>query len=162
MRQRDQDFVLLRHGDAATERHGDDAARTLTDHGRGQAHAIGQRLRWYDCRFDQVWVSPCERTRETATIVMSVHNEPVAVHVDERLMPAASSSQITALLALWAQQPAGLRLIVAHAPTLRLLAGTLVGVAAVAPLARAQALRISNGVLRWRFGHNDDAPVRHH
>lgn len=160
MRQRDQDFVLLRHGEAAPERHGEDAARALTDHGRGQAHAIGQRLRWYDCGFEQVWVSPFVRTRETATIVMSVHNEPLAVHVDHRLAPSASSSDIAALLALWAQQPAGLRLIVAHAPTLRLLASALVGAASVAPLARAQALRISNGVLRWRFGHNDDAPMR--
>ncbi|MBP9086132.1 MAG: histidine phosphatase family protein [Kofleriaceae bacterium] len=153
--------MLLRHGDATTTPRGIDATRTLTNHGRGQAHAIGQRLRWYDCGFDQVWVSPLTRARETAAIVLAVHQAPVALHVDERLAPTASSSQIAALLAAWALQPAGLRLIVAHAPTLALLASALVGVTPLEPLARAQALRISNGVLRWRFGHNDDAPTRH-
>ncbi len=158
---RHHDFILLRHGDAAMDPHGPDAARALTTHGRAQAHAIAQRLRWYDCGFDQVWVSPLTRARETATIVLAVHHEPVALHIDERLAPSACSTEIADLLAAWAQQPAGLHLIVAHAPTLHLLACALVGMAHVEPVAQAQALRISNGVLRWRFGYNDDAPTRH-
>ncbi len=160
MRQPDQEFVLLRHGDAASDLHGVDAARPLTDHGRAQAHAIAQRLRWYDCGFDEAWVSPLIRTRETAAIVLAVHRDPVVVYFDHRLAPAASSSEIDALVAAWAQQPTGLRLIVAHQPTLALLACALLGVPRITPMARAQALRISNGVLRWRFSHGADAPLR--
>lgn len=160
MRQPDQEFVLLRHGDAAAAPHGADATRPLTNHGRAQAHAIAQRLRWYDCGFDEAWVSPLTRTRETAAIVLAVHRDPVALHFDQRLAPSASASEIAALVAGWAQQPTGLRLVVAHQPTLALLACALLGVPNVAPMARAQALRISNGVLRWRFSHGADAPMR--
>jgi phosphohistidine phosphatase len=160
MRQPDQEYVLLRHGDAAMDPRGMDATRPLTNHGRDQAHAIAQRLRWYDCGFTEAWVSPLTRTRETAAIVLAVHRDPVALHFDQRLAPAASSSEIEELLAGWTRQPAGLRLIVAHQPTLAMLACALLGVPDVAPMARAQALRISNGVLRWRFSHAADAPLR--
>jgi phosphohistidine phosphatase SixA len=163
------DIVLLRHADAAgpagpdwsaASAVADDATRPLTAVGRHQAHAIAQRLRWYDCGVDQVWVSPLLRTLETAEIVMAIHNEDAAVHVDERLRPNASAQELQELLAIWLAQPNCPRLIVAHQPTLQALARGLLGDGALAPIARAEAMRITNGRLRWRFRHGDDAPRR--
>jgi len=117
-------------------------------------------LRWYDCGVDQVWVSPSLRTRETAEIVMAIHNETATVVVDERLRPTASEPELQALVAAWLTQPHCPRLIVAHQPTLHALARGLLRDGEVAPIARAEAIRITNGRLRWRFRHGDDAPRR--
>jgi phosphohistidine phosphatase len=163
------DIVLLRHADAAgpagpessaRSAADDDATRPLTAVGRDQAHAIAQRLRWYDCGVDQVWVSPFMRTRETADIVMAIHNENAVVLLDDRLRPNASAQDVQALLAIWLADPNCPRLIVAHQPTLQALARGLLGHTALAPMARAEAVRITNGRLRWRFGHGDEAPRR--
>jgi phosphohistidine phosphatase len=153
------DIVLLRHGDVEPISDHDNH-RVLTPNGRRQALDIGHRLRWYDCSFDCVVVSPLVRAQQTADIVAGIHGDVAAVYVDDRLLPSASASDVSALLVSWLGRYSSV-LVVSHQPTLLLLARTLFADSGdVRPFARAEAMRIVDGKLRWRFGHDDEAPRR--
>jgi len=67
-------FVFLRHGESvgnAESRWQGQSDYTLTEKGRAQARALGQRWKSEGVRFDRVVASPLVRARETAEIVAS-------------------------------------------------------------------------------------------
>jgi phosphohistidine phosphatase len=77
-------LLLARHAEAAP---GDpDELRELTDNGRGQARALGERLAAEDVAV--ILTSPLLRARQTAEILAEAVGAPV--EIDERIAPGAS------------------------------------------------------------------------
>jgi phosphohistidine phosphatase SixA len=61
---------LVRHAEAVPETlQLRDPHRHLTAHGRAQARALGDRLRWHDCAPTKIWSSPLVRAVQTAELV---------------------------------------------------------------------------------------------
>ncbi len=123
------------------------------------ADAIARRLRWHDCTPTAVWASPAPLARMTATRLVEIleWTGPLEV-VDE--LGADRSDPTAAVAALSRTAPDGAVVVVAHEPLLTALAARLVAAGAERPLAPAEAMRVDDGVLRWRFAHDDLAPVR--
>lgn len=61
-----RDVWLMRHGHAAPDAPGGDAARPLTRDGEGVVDAVGRALATMGMRPDVVWHSPFVRARQTA------------------------------------------------------------------------------------------------
>jgi len=77
-------FVFLRHGQSignAQSRWQGQSDYPLTDLGRAQAHALGQRWKAENAKFDLAIASPLMRAKETAEIVASILN--VKMETDE-------------------------------------------------------------------------------
>ena len=73
-------FVFLRHGESignAQSRWQGQSDYELTERGRAQARALGERWQAEPAKFDLVIASPLSRARETAEIIASVLNVPV-------------------------------------------------------------------------------------
>lgn len=140
---------LVRHGEASDgfER---DAERPLTARGREQARALADRLRWHDCTPTHVWTSPLVRAVQTAELVTKVRIEIVPA-----LAPIGSIADVvTAVHAL----PAGAAvMLVGHEPSLSAIGALLVGETQLVGLAKAEAVRIVDGVVRWRFAWDAEA-----
>jgi 2,3-bisphosphoglycerate-dependent phosphoglycerate mutase len=76
------DFVFLRHGESvgnAEERFQGQAEYPLTEAGRAQARALGQRWQREKMKFDLVITSPLARAKETAVIIASLLHVRFAV-----------------------------------------------------------------------------------
>lgn len=147
---------LVRHADAVDDG-ANDASRALTPHGRMQATCLGDRLRWHDCAPTHAWTSPFARAVETAELIAAMMTEPVEITRVPGLSPHGSARAIVdAIRALPARSIA---LIVGHEPTLSTIAARLVGLDDFGPIARAQAVRIVDGRLRWRFEWDAEAPT---
>jgi len=131
--------------------------RQLDDAGREAALELGRRLRWHDCEPTTVLTSPAACARATAELVASALPWTGPVDVAPVLAPGAAVVPVQAALA--ERDPRGVVVVVGHEPLLSRLASALIG-APLAPLRPAEAVRIDDGELRWRFAHDDDAPVR--
>jgi phosphohistidine phosphatase len=79
--------VLVRHAEAAPGT--PDELRTLTNEGREQARALGERLRANGIEPDAVLSSPLLRARETATALGLG-----APDADDRLAPGATAEAV--------------------------------------------------------------------
>lgn len=148
---------LIRHGDAVPETLAlTDAQRYLSFEGRVQARAIGDRLRWHDCTPTHIWTSPCVRAVQTAELVATAVESTVAVETLPALAPEDSPRAV--LAALHRLPEDAIVLVVGHEPSLSAVGALLIGKLDFASLGKAQAARIVDGALRWRFAWNADAP----
>ena len=133
-----------------------DPHRHLTPTGRRQAKGIGDRLRWHDCTPTHIWSSPLVRAIQTAELVAAGLASEIPVETMPALAPDESPRSVIAALA---QLPAEASIIlVGHEPGLSAVGALLVGQPEFQGLAKAEAVRIVDGALRWRFAWDAEAP----
>ncbi len=149
---------LIRHAAAVDETlQLRDPHRHLTAHGRTQARALGDRLRWHDCTPTHVWSSPLVRAVQTAELVLAGVGCDVPVEVVTDLAPDGSARDLVAAVR---RLPATAHVVlVGHEPALSAIGALLVGDGEFVALAKAQAARIDGSTLRWRFAWDAEAPV---
>lgn len=149
---------LVRHAEASPETIAiRDPHRPLTAHGRTQARALGDRLRWHDCVPTQVWASPLVRAVQTAELVVAGIQHEVTVDIAPLLAPDGSARELAAALA--ALPPTSVVLLVGHEPSLSAIGAVLTRDPDFVALDKACAARIDANHVRWRFAWNADAPV---
>jgi len=152
------EVFLIRHAAAVDETlELRDPLRHLTPAGRDQAKSLGDRLRWHDCHPTHIWTSPLVRAVQTAELVAAGLQLPIAVDVLPALAPGESARAVVA--AVQALPAAAHVVLVGHEPGLSGIGALLTG-SDVAALAKAEAVRIVDGALRWRFAWNAEAPDR--
>lgn len=152
------EVFLIRHAAAVDETlELRDPYRHLTPAGREQAKGLGDRLRWHDCSPSHIWTSPLVRAVQTAELVAAGLQVPTAVDVLPQLAPDESARAVTK--ALSALPAAAHVVLVGHEPGLSAVGELLLG-GDLAQLAKAEAVRIIDGKLRWRFAWNAEAPDR--
>jgi phosphohistidine phosphatase len=151
---------LIRHAEAIDETLAlRDPHRHLTPHGREQARALGDRLRWHDCEPTRVVASPLVRAVQTAELVVATLGlaVPVCVEIDVDLTPDGDPRAVAAWLA---REPAdAVVLVIGHEPSLSALGALLIEDDDFASLHKAEAARIVGGALKWRFAWNAEAPA---
>jgi len=153
----DVDVFLIRHAEAIDETlELRDPMRHLTAAGRTQAKSLGDRLRWHDCTPTHIWTSPLVRAVQTAELVVTGLASATAVEVVPALAPGESAR--TVLAAVQALAADACVLLVGHEPGISGIGALLLGLTDFTPLDKAEAARISDGALRWRFAWNADAP----
>lgn len=135
-----------------------DPMRHLTAQGRTQAASLGDRLRWHDCTPTHIWTSPVVRAVQTAELVAAGLQSHVAVEVVPALAPGESVRGVAAALQALAQGASVL--LVGHEPGMSGLGALLVGATDFPALAKAEAVRIVDGQVRWRCAWDAEAPVR--
>lgn len=133
-----------------------DPHRHLTTRGRTQARALGDRLRWHDCAPTQIWASPLVRAVQTAELVAAGLGSDTPVEIVPALAPDGSARALHQAIAAIAADATVM--LVGHEPQLSALGSLLVG-GELAPLDKAQAVRIVDGVARWRFAWDAEAPT---
>jgi phosphohistidine phosphatase len=148
---------LIRHADAVPETVAlRDPYRHLTELGRQQARALGDRLRWHDCEPSHLWSSPLVRAIQTAELVAAGLQCALAIEAMPALLPDAKPRDMVAAIA--ALPADSIVCVFGHEPGLSALGALLVGQREFAILKKAQAARIVDGALRWRFACDADAP----
>jgi len=149
---------LIRHADAIDETlELRDPMRHLTSTGRTQATSLGDRLRWHDCTPTHIWTSPLVRAVQTAELVATGLEAKITIEVIPALAPGENAR--TVLAAVHALPADASVLLVGHEPGMSGVGALLLGVPDLAPLEKAEAARISDGQLRWRFAWNAEAPT---
>lgn len=154
-------IFLVRHAEAVDEtlvlR---DPHRPLTPHGRAQARALGDRLRWHDCQPTHVWSSPLVRAIQTAELIVAAigGDAPVPVEVEVQLAPDGSARELVTALARLPRDADVL--LVGHEPSLSGIGAVLTATRDFEVLGKAHAARIDDGTLRWRFAWDAEAPAR--
>ncbi|MEJ7604152.1 MAG: histidine phosphatase family protein [Kofleriaceae bacterium] len=147
---------LIRHADAVDETlELRDPARHLTALGRTQARALGERMRWHDCIPTHVWTSPLVRALQTAELVAASLHSAALVEVVPALAPDGSPRDVVAAVRALPHD-AGV-MVVGHEPAISAIGALLVQDPAFEALTKAQAVRILDGVVRWRFAWDDEA-----
>jgi phosphohistidine phosphatase len=148
---------LIRHAEAVEETVAvRDPHRFLTATGRRQARDLGDRLRWHDCTPTHIWSSPLVRAVQTAELVAAALGAECAVEAVPVLAPDENPRSVVAALAAL---PADASVIlVGHEPGLSAVGALVVNQPEFASLAKAQAARIDDGQLRWRFACDAEAP----
>jgi phosphohistidine phosphatase len=153
------DVFLIRHAAAIDETlELRDPMRHLTADGRLQAQSLGDRLRWHDCTPTCIWTSPLVRAVQTAELVAAGLKTTTPVETLPALAPGESAR--TVLTAIRAHASDASLVLVGHEPGMSAIAALLVGKADFPPLAKAEAVRIIDGQVRWRYPWNADAPIR--
>lgn len=153
------DVFLIRHAEAIDETLDlRDPMRHLTALGRKQAASLGDRLRWHDCTPTHIWTSPLVRAVQTAELVATGLASPVAIEVIPALAPGESARNVLAAVRNLATDAAVV--LVGHEPGISGVGALLLGLPDLAPLSKAEAVRISDGELRWRFAWDAEAPDR--
>ncbi len=147
---------LIRHAEAVDETlELRDPSRHLTPLGRTQARALGERMRWHDCVPTHVWTSPLVRALQTAELVTATMSSETAVEVVPALAADGSARDVVALVrALPADASV---MLVGHEPSISAIGALLVDDPAFEALGKAQAVRILDGAVRWRFAWDDEA-----
>ena len=148
---------LVRHAEAVAEtlvvR---DPYRPLTSHGRDQARSLGDRMRWHDCLPTHVWASPLVRAVQTAELVVAGLHSEVSVEIVPALAPDGNAREVVAAVHALAADAAVL--LVGHEPSLSGIGALLANDPNFAGLSKAQAARIVDGIARWRFAWDAEAP----
>ena len=148
---------LIRHADAVPETPAlADPQRPLSELGRAQARAIADRLRWHDCTPSQIWSSPLARARETAELIARGVSSELAVDPIPALAPGDDPHAVIA--ALHALPRDAIVMLVGHGPSLAKVGARLTRQPPLAVLGRAEAVRIVDGAVRWRFAWDAEAP----
>lgn len=152
-------IFLVRHAHAVDERRDlPDHARHLTLQGRAAARALGLRLRWHDCTPTALWTSPLVRAVQTAELVAAALEWEGPIETVAALAPDGMARGVVAALA--ALPPDSVVLLFGHEPSISSLGARLTSDDNFGALSKAQAVRIDGGIARWRFAHDDHAPVR--
>jgi phosphohistidine phosphatase len=152
------DVFLIRHADAIDETlELRDPMRHLTAAGRTQAQSLGDRLRWHDCTPTHIWTSPLVRAVQTAELVATGLASRISVEVLPMLAPGENAHAVVAAVKALAADASVL--LVGHEPGISGIGALLLGLTDLAPLDKAEAARISDGALRWRFAWNAEAPT---
>lgn len=148
---------MLRHAEAVDETLTlRDPYRHLTTRGRQQARALGDRLRWHDCVPTCIWASPLVRAVQTAELVATGLACATQVEIVPDLAPDGNARELHNAVRLLPADAAVM--LVGHEPSLSAI-GSLIINRAFDALDKAQAARIVDGVLRWRFAYDADAPT---
>jgi phosphohistidine phosphatase len=151
------DVYLIRHADAVEETLVlPDPARHLSAAGRAQARALGERLRWHDCSPLVVWTSPLVRAVQTAELVAAGLHYEGDVQTQTGLAPGGDAHAIEKSLA--ALEPTASVILVGHEPGISGLGGLVIARADFPALVKAEAVKITDRVVKWRFRHDDEAP----
>ena len=152
-------MFLVRHAAAIDETlELRDPHRHLTAQGRTQARELGDRLRWHDCEPTHIWTSPLVRAVQTAELVAAGLGATCPVDVVPGLAPGESLRAVTSALEAL---PAGAKVVLfGHEPGMSALAAMLLGRPDFPALGKAEAVRIEDKQLRWRFAWNADAPAK--
>jgi phosphohistidine phosphatase len=152
------DVFLIRHaaavGETADLR---DVHRYLSAHGREQARALGDRLRWHDCVPTQIWTSPLVRAVQTAELVATGLHATCVIETVPGLAPDEPPAAIVA--ALQQLPDDALIMLFGHQPTISMIGGLLTHDDHFAWMGNAEAVRIHGDRVRWRFAWNADAPT---
>ena len=152
------EVILIRHAHAVDETLAvRDPHRHLSAEGRSEARALGERLRWHDCGPTHVWASPLVRTMQTAELVLANMHSETPIESVPKLAPGEHPRDVIA--AIHALGANAILLIVGHEPGLSALGALLVDDPSFPSLDKAEAARIVEGVLRWRFAWNAEAPA---
>jgi phosphohistidine phosphatase len=150
---------LIRHADSVPETVAvRDPHRNLSLQGRTQARSLGERMRWHDCSPSHVWTSPLVRAVQTAELVCGTMNSELAIESVPALAPDGSPRDVVA--AIKALPPTAGVMIVGHEPSLSAIGALVVGNPSFQALAKAEAVRILDGAVRWRFLWDAEAPAR--
>ena len=148
---------LVRHAEAADETLAlRDPYRPLTPHGREQARQLGDRLRWHDCVPTYVWSSPLVRAVQTAELVLAFLHQETAVGIVPELAPDGDARRVVPEIR--ALPPGAIVLLVGHEPNLSAIGALLTGDQTFAGLGKAEAARVVDGELKWRFAWDAEAP----
>jgi phosphohistidine phosphatase SixA len=103
--------------------------------------------------------SPLVRAIQTAELVASGLHCEAAVEALPALAPDENPRDVVAAVAaITTIRADAIVLLVGHEPGLSAVGALLVGRPEFASLAKAQAARIDDGALRWRFAWDGDAP----
>jgi len=147
----------VRHAEAVDETLSlRDPYRHLTVRGRQQARELGDRLRWHDCVPTRIWTSPLVRAVQTAELVATGLACDTQVEIVVDLAPDGAARDIhAALRALSADEAV---MLVGHEPSISAI-GSLIVECGFDALDKAQAARIIDGTLRWRFAWDAEAPT---
>lgn len=150
---------LIRHAEAVDETiELRDPYRHLTKHGRAQARALGERLRWHDCGPTHLYASPLVRALQTAELVCTAIGGDTGVEVMPALAPDGAPREVVAKVrALPADAEV---MLVGHEPAISAIAALLSNQSDFPALAKAEAVRLDDGVMRWRFAWNAEAPAK--
>lgn len=152
------DVFLIRHAEAIEETlELRDPMRHLTAAGRKQASSLGDRLRWHDCTPTHIWTSPLVRAVQTAELVAAGLASSVPVEVIPALAPGESARAVVAAVSTLATDASVL--LVGHEPGISGVGALLLGSPDLPPLAKAEAVRIADARLRWRFAWDAEAPT---
>jgi phosphohistidine phosphatase SixA len=116
-------ILIVRHGSAEVNA-ASDAERNLTDQGIDQARLAGECLKQQSLIFDQVWVSPYQRTQQTATQLLLAAELESTARLSVDLITPDNNPYV---VAEYIQQANIDRLmIVSHQPLVSALIGVLV------------------------------------
>ena len=133
-----------------------DPYRHLTMRGRQQARGLGDRLRWHDCVPSRIWASPLVRAVQTAELVATAFGSETPVEIVPDLAPDGNAREVhQAIRALPAETAI---MLVGHEPSITAI-GSLIVASSFDALDKAQAARIVDGILRWRFAWDAEAPT---
>lgn len=147
----------MRHAEAVDETLSlRDPYRHLTTNGRQQARALGDRLRWHDCVPTRIWTSPLVRAVQTAELVASGLACTTQVEIVPALAPDGSAREVHAAVRALPADTAVM--LVGHEPSMSAIGALLAG-SDFEALDKAQAARIVDGALRWRFAWDAEAPT---
>jgi phosphohistidine phosphatase len=150
---------LVRHAEAIPETVTvRDPHRNLSVVGRTQARALGDRMRWHDCAPTHVWTSPLVRAVQTAELVAQGMHCELPIDSVPALAPDGAPRDV--VVAIKALPENASVVIVGHEPALSAIGALIVGDPAFASLAKAEAVRIYDGQVRWRFTWDADEPKR--
>ena len=151
---------LVRHADSVPETVAvRDPHRNLSLHGRAQARALGERMRWHDCTPTHVWTSPLVRAVQTTELVCGGMHCEIAVESMPALAPIDGLPR-DVVSAIRALPTTSAVLLVGHEPALSAIGALIVGDPQFQSLAKAKAVRILDGAVRWRFAWDAEAPAR--
>jgi phosphohistidine phosphatase len=152
------DVFLIRHAEAvAASSELRDGHRHLTEHGRMQARALGDRLRWHDCEPTWIWTSPLVRAVQTAELVATMLHAPCPIETMVALSPDGAVGDVLAALA--ALPTDSIVMLVGHMPTITEIATELVHARSFGSMGNAEAVRIHHDRVRYRFAWNAEAPT---
>lgn len=151
-------MVLIRHAAAIDETLAlRDPHRYLTLEGRTQARALGDRLRWHDCEPSHLWTSPLVRAIQTAELIASKIDAEVLVESVPDLAPDGHPRLVAPAIAKLPDD--SLLMVCGHEPTLSALGALLTQQPDFPAIAKAEAVLIQHGRVRWRFAWNAEAPT---
>ena len=148
----------MRHAEAVDETLSlRDPYRHLTPIGRKQARALGDRLRWHDCVPTRIWSSPLVRAVQTAELLATGLACETAIEIVPDLSPDGASRDVVAAIRELSTDAAVM--LVGHEPSISAIGALIADAKDFAALDKAQAVRIVDGIVRWRFAWDAEAPT---